>query len=87
VIFINRDEIAAAGLQDRQLAGLASHFECEHRTVRDFRVIPYDIPRRCAATYSPETNPLVAVRSVAEITNTSALRSIVITIQRSDLRL
>jgi len=35
----------------------------ERRTIRDFSVIPYDIPRRCTATYYPETNPLVALGS------------------------
>lgn len=44
MIFMNRDDIAEAGVPDRQLVDLISHFEGEHRTVRDFRVIPYDIP-------------------------------------------
>jgi molybdopterin-dependent oxidoreductase alpha subunit len=87
VIFMNRDDIAEAGLQDRQLVDLTSHFQGERRTVRDFSVIPYDIPRRCAATYYPETNPLVALGSVAEISNTPASKSVVITVHRSDLHL
>ena len=49
--------------------------------VRDFEVIPYDIARRCAATWYPETNPLVALGSVAEISNTPASKSIVISIE------
>ena len=87
VIFMNRDDIAGAGLEERQLVDLASHFQGERRTVRDFRVIPYDIPRRCTATYYPETNPLVALGSVAEISNTPASKSVVITVTRSDRRL
>jgi molybdopterin-dependent oxidoreductase alpha subunit len=83
VIFMNRDDIAEAGLQARQLVDLTSHFNGERRTVRDFRVIPYDIPRRCTATYYPETNPLVALGSVAEISNTPASKSVVITVQPS----
>jgi anaerobic selenocysteine-containing dehydrogenase len=81
VIFMNRDDIAEAGLEDRQLVNLTSHFEGERRTVRDFSVIPYDIPRRCTATYYPETNPLVALGSVAEISNTPASKSVVISIE------
>jgi molybdopterin-dependent oxidoreductase alpha subunit len=81
VIFMNRDDIAEAGLKDRQLVNLTSHFQGERRTIRDFSVIPYDIPRRCTATYYPETNPLVALRSVAEISNTPASKSIVISIE------
>jgi anaerobic selenocysteine-containing dehydrogenase len=81
VIFMNRDDIAEAGLKDRQLVNLTSHFQGERRTIRDFSVIPYDIPRRCTATYYPETNPLVALGSVAEISNTPASKSVVISIE------
>jgi len=81
VIFMNREDIAEAGLKDRQLVDLISHFQGERRTIRDFSVIPYEIPRRCTATYYPETNPLVALGSVAEISNTPASKSIVISIE------
>jgi len=87
VIFMNRDDIAEAGLKDRQLVNLTSHFQDERRTVRDFSVIPYDIPRRCTATYYPETNPLVALGSVAEISNTPASKSIVISIEPAVARI
>jgi molybdopterin-dependent oxidoreductase alpha subunit len=81
VIFMNRDDVAKAGLKDRQLVDITSHFQGQRRTIRDFSVIPYDIPRRCAATYYPETNPLVALGSVAEVSNTPASKSIVISIE------
>lgn len=81
VIFMNRDDVAEAGLKERQLVNLTSHFQGQRRTVRDFSVIPYDIPRRCTATYYPETNPLVALGSVAEVSNTPASKSIVISIE------
>jgi molybdopterin-dependent oxidoreductase alpha subunit len=81
VIFMNREDVAQAGLKERQLVDLTSHFQGERRTIRDFSVIPYEIPRRCTATYYPETNPLVALGSVAEISNTPASKSIVITIE------
>ena len=81
VIFMNRHDMAEAGLKEPQLVTLTSHFEGERRTVRDFNVIPYKIPRRCTATYYPESNPLVALGSVAEISNTPASKSIVISIE------
>ena len=59
---------------------LISHFEGEERVARRFVVVPYSIPRRCAATYFPETNVLVPVRSVAEKSNTPASKSVVISI-------
>ncbi|MGA9724334.1 MAG: FdhF/YdeP family oxidoreductase [Candidatus Binatus sp.] len=81
VIFMNRDDVAKAGLKDRQLVDITSHFQGQRRTIRDFSVIPYDIPRRCTATYYPETNPLVALGSVAEVSNTPASKSVVISIE------
>jgi len=51
--------------------------------VRRFQVVPYNIPRRCAATYYPETNVLVSVRSVADRSNQPASKSVRITLMPS----
>lgn len=81
VVFLNQEDISAAGLHARQVVDLVSHFEGEERLARRFVVVPYDIPRRCAATYFPEANVLVPVRSVAAKSNTPASKSVVISIR------
>src|SRR5829696_8405465 len=81
VVFLNEDDIAAAGLRARQVVDLVSHFEGEERIARRVVIVPYDIPRRCAATYFPEANVLVPVRSVALKSNTPASKSVVISIR------
>jgi len=81
VVFLNEEDIAAAGLHSRQVVDLVSHFEGEERIARRFVIVPYDIPRRCAATYFPEANVLVPVRSVAAKSNTPASKSVVISIK------
>ncbi|HET9712096.1 MAG TPA: FdhF/YdeP family oxidoreductase, partial [Pyrinomonadaceae bacterium] len=81
VVFLNQKDIAAAGLRARQVVDLVSHFEGEARIAQRFEVVPYDIPQRCAATYFPEANVLVPVRSVAEKSNTPASKSVVISIR------
>ncbi|HET9525609.1 MAG TPA: FdhF/YdeP family oxidoreductase [Pyrinomonadaceae bacterium] len=81
VVFLNRDDVAAAGLRERQTVDLISHFEGEERIAKEFIVVPYDIPRRCAATYFPEANVLVPVRNVAEKSNTPVSKSVVISIR------
>jgi hypothetical protein len=68
-------------LHDRQTVDLFSHFDGEERVARRFVVVPYSIPRRCAATYFPETNVLVPLRSVADKSNTPVSKSVVISIQ------
>jgi len=84
VIFMNPDDMRAAGLHERQLVDITSHFAGEHRTVRQFAVVPYDIPSRSTATYYPETNPLVPLGSTADISNTPTSKYVVITLQPSE---
>jgi anaerobic selenocysteine-containing dehydrogenase len=83
VVFLNEDDIKAAGFKEGEVVDLTSHFEGEKRVARRFVVVPYSIPRRCAATYFPEANVLVPLRSVAEKSNTPASKSVVISIQAS----
>ena len=81
VVFLNEQDVEAAGLSARQLVDLVSHFNGEERVAPQFAVVPYDIPRGCAATYFPEANVLVPVGSVAEKSNTPASKSVVISIR------
>jgi len=81
VVFLNTQDIAAAGLRAQQVVDLVSHFEGEERIARRFVIVPYDIPRRCAATYFPEANVLVPVRNVALKSNTPVSKSVVISIR------
>jgi len=83
VVFLNVDDISSASLREGQAVDLVSHFEGEERIARHFVVVPYSIPRRCAATYFPETNVLVPIRSVADKSNTPASKSVVISIRPS----
>lgn len=83
VVFLNADDIAAAGLREGQIVDLVSHFEGEERLARRFVVVRYSIPRRCAATYFPEANVLVPIGSVAEKSNTPASKSVVISVRPS----
>jgi molybdopterin-dependent oxidoreductase alpha subunit len=83
VIFMNPDDITERGLHAQQVVDLTSHFQGETRVARQFVVVPYEIPRKCAATYFPETNVLVPVNSVAERSNTPTSKYVVITVAPS----
>jgi hypothetical protein len=52
------------------------------RVARTFVIVPYDIPRRCTATYYPETNVLVPIGSVAEKSNTPTSKLVIIKIRK-----
>ena len=48
---------------------------------QQFTVVPYSIPRRCAATYFPEANVLVPLHHFADKSHTPASKSVVISIR------
>jgi anaerobic selenocysteine-containing dehydrogenase len=78
VVFLNADDLRELDLEPDQRVDLSSHFDGETRVARDFRVVAYELPRRCAATYFPEANALVPVGSYDEASRTPAFKSVVI---------
>ncbi|MBW3627921.1 MAG: FdhF/YdeP family oxidoreductase [Gemmatimonadetes bacterium] len=83
VVMMNAEDIRALGIRAGEVVDLTSHFRGKRRTARQFVVVEFPIPRRCAATYSPETNVLVPIESVAERSNTPTSKFVVITVQPS----
>jgi len=84
VVMLNREDIAKHGLKAGDVVDLVSHFESEERVAHKFIVVEYAIPRRCAATYFPETNVLVPIRSVADGSNTPTSKSVVISLRKAE---
>src|SRR2546421_10304901 len=83
VIFMNTDDMNAAGLQQGQLVDLTSYYKDETRVARHFMVAPIEIARRCTATYFPEANVLVSINNSADRSNTPVSKSIIIRITPS----
>jgi molybdopterin-dependent oxidoreductase alpha subunit len=83
VVLLSSEDIAEQNLRAGQIVDLTSHFEGERRVARRFIIVPYSIPRKCAATYFPETNVLVPINSVAEKSNTPTSKYVLISLQPS----
>src|SRR5438067_3752381 len=83
VIFMNGDDIKAAGLRQGQLVDLTSYYRDETRKACHFMVAPMEIARRCTATYFPEANVLVSINNSADRSNTPVSKSLVISIAPS----
>jgi molybdopterin-dependent oxidoreductase alpha subunit len=81
VVFLNPEDMKERGVEANQWVDLVSHFASEQRRAQRFKVVPYEIPRGCAAAYYPETNVLVPVRSVADRSNQPSSKSIIITLE------
>jgi anaerobic selenocysteine-containing dehydrogenase len=71
------------GLKKLDKVDLINSFEGTTRTANGFLVIPYNIPTQSTATYFPEANVLVPIKSVADISNTPTSKTVIITIQKS----
>ncbi len=84
VIFVNVSDIAELEVKAGQVVDLTSHFDDGERHADRFIVVPYPIPRGCAAAYFPEANPLVPLGSKADRSDTPTSKSIVISIQPRD---
>ncbi len=82
VVFMNLDDMNSLGLQKLDLVDLTSHFNNEKREAKGFLVVPYSIPRQCTATYFPEANVLVPLKSKADISNTPTSKTVIITIKK-----
>lgn len=59
VLLINKKDLQALGFKPRQAVNLISTHNGTERKAENFLLVPYDIPRHCAATYFPEANALV----------------------------
>jgi molybdopterin-dependent oxidoreductase alpha subunit len=82
VVLMNPEDIADGGWRAGDRLDITSHFWGaageERRTALRFLVVPYEIPRRCVATYFPEANVLVPIDSVAKISNTPTSKAVVV---------
>ncbi|MFK8059451.1 MAG: FdhF/YdeP family oxidoreductase [Polaribacter sp.] len=83
VILMNENDINSLGLKKLDLVNLTSHFNNEEREAKGFLVVPYNIPEQCTATYFPEANVLVPLKSTADISNTPASKTVIISIKKT----
>jgi molybdopterin-dependent oxidoreductase alpha subunit len=86
VILLNEDDMRDLGVTAGQWVDIRSHFEGETRVAPRFKVVPYPIARKSAATYFPEANVLVPVRSTASRSNQPAHKCVRITLSPSEVR-
>ncbi|MDT0379943.1 FdhF/YdeP family oxidoreductase [Streptomyces sp. DSM 42041] len=81
VVFLHPDDAAERGLPDGAYADLTSEWrDGVRRTAPGFRVVHYPTARGCAAAYYPETNVLVPLDATADVSNTPASKSVVVTV-------
>ncbi len=84
VVFLNREDIAEAGIDDGDMVHLVSEWkDGVERRAEDFRVIAYSTPKGCAAAYYPETNVLVPLDSTADVSGTPTSKSVIVRLEKA----
>jgi molybdopterin-dependent oxidoreductase alpha subunit len=83
VVLLHPDDLREQGIAEGAQLDLTSHFRGETRSVRGFRAVAYEVPRRCAAAYFPEANALVPLDSYADGSRTPSFKAVEISLAPS----
>jgi molybdopterin-dependent oxidoreductase alpha subunit len=83
VILLNEEDVRSQGLASGDIVDIYNDHGGVQRVAHRFIVVPYPIPRGCAATYFPETNVLVPIDSVADKSNTPVSKLVMINLRKT----
>jgi anaerobic selenocysteine-containing dehydrogenase len=83
VVLMNSEDMAEFGIAAKSSVDLISDFNGIRRVAERFVAVPYEMPRRCVATYFPEANVLVPIDSYADKSHTPTSKFVVIRILSS----
>ncbi len=76
IIFMNRQDMKKYGFKKLQEVDICSEYDGQTRWVKNFLIVPYDIPQQNLAGYFPEMNPLVPINHFADQSQTPISKSI-----------
>jgi molybdopterin-dependent oxidoreductase alpha subunit len=86
VVMVNAADITDLGFEDGEIVDLVSEWAgpdgLQERRAEEFRIVAYPTPRGNAAAYYPETNVLVPLDSVADVSGTPTSKSVVVRLER-----
>ena len=80
IVLMNPIDMENEGIKPSEEIDLVSKFSGIERYAKQWKVVPYSIPRGNIATYFPEANVLIPLDSVADSSNTPTSKSVVVNI-------
>jgi len=87
VVLVNPTDLIELGLAEGDRIDVVSIWTDDvERRAPGFELVSYPTPRGCAAAYYPETNVLVPLDSVAEVSNQPTSKSIVVRLELIEQR-
>lgn len=86
VVLANAEDLRDLGFDDGEIVDLVSEWtgsdgRIEERRAPKFRLVSYSTPRGNAAAYYPETNVLVPLDSVADVSGTPTSKAVVVRLE------
>ncbi len=85
VVLMNEEDMLRMNFSSKDIVDLSNTSNGAVREAKRFIVVPYNIPSKCIATYFPETNVLVPIKSVARKSHTPTSKSVVVKIKKSSI--
>ncbi|WP_311243622.1 FdhF/YdeP family oxidoreductase [Microbacterium sp. WCS2018Hpa-23] len=87
VVLVNADDLVDLGFDEGDIIDLVSEWRgsdgaTEERRAEKFRLVAYSTPRGNAAAYYPETNVLVPLDSVADVSGTPTSKAVIVRLER-----
>jgi molybdopterin-dependent oxidoreductase alpha subunit len=87
VIMVNAKDIQVLGFAEDEIVDLVSEWTgpdgaVQERRAERFRIVAYRTPRGNAAAYYPETNVLVPLDSVADVSGTPTSKSVIVRLEK-----
>ena len=84
IVMVNPDDIAELGYKDGDTVDIVTVWDDGiERRASGFTIVSYPASRGSAATYYPETNVLVPLDSVADVSNTPTSKGVVVRFERA----
>ncbi|WP_336081940.1 FdhF/YdeP family oxidoreductase [Nocardia sp. SSK8] len=84
LVFMNRDDMRERGLSEFDEVDITSIArDGSRRSVQRYKVVPYNIPRGCAAGYMPELNVLCAIGDFSTQSDQPIMKNLTVVIERS----
>ncbi|WP_109211286.1 MULTISPECIES: FdhF/YdeP family oxidoreductase [Microbacterium] len=87
VVLVNTKDIQNLGFAEDEIVDLVSEWarpdgSLEERRADEFRIVAYNTPKGNAAAYYPETNVLVPLDSVADVSGTPTSKAVIVRLER-----
>ena len=83
IILMHKADMKTMGLNEKDEVNITSHFNNEKRSIKNFKVIPYEIAEGCVAVYFPEGNSLISIDNNSPESKCPASKFVEVSIEKA----